>query len=465
MDEYSKHGRRFMNINLHFNEGFINLGLERMLGSHNSNDCLELLIKKLNMFNVSLTNDVVCITTDGASVMEKLGYTSPSEYQLCFAHAIHLAVVDVIYKKKGKNNNQSTNDKDIEDDVFDDDDDYDEEEDQQNEISDQVPDLVPELHKVLVKVRKIVVTFKRSPLKMDSLKRYSKNEFGQELVLILDSKTRWNSMLTMIQRFIKVKKAVFKSLVDFSLENLMLSDDELTVIENLAKSLELIVLGSEMICRREATLLTADDTLKFMVKELDVQDCYLAKDLKNALIERICQRRKKDLVGLLKFLDNPQSSKSDMDDDLFSMPSKAVMINLAIEIAGRLFPIIENIAKEKDSDRKLNNSIIDINQLSESMAARLEKFVKKKDVFEVKCNKSIMRQEFNLFEATNKRSHNLDMLYNALLTIRPSSVEAERVFSSTGFFFTNYRTRLIDIHLDALVFLRSHFKVVNSYKK
>ena len=52
LDEYSKHGRRFMNINLHFNKGFINLGLERMLGSHNSNDCLELLIKKLAMFNV-----------------------------------------------------------------------------------------------------------------------------------------------------------------------------------------------------------------------------------------------------------------------------------------------------------------------------------------------------------------------------------------------------------------------------
>ena len=95
-----------MNINLHINKGFINLGLERMLGSHNSNGCLELFKKKLDMFNVSLCTDVVCITTDGASVMEKLGNISPSEYQLCFAHTIHLAVVDVIYKKKVKNNNQ-----------------------------------------------------------------------------------------------------------------------------------------------------------------------------------------------------------------------------------------------------------------------------------------------------------------------------------------------------------------------
>ena len=98
-----------------------------------------------------------------------------------------------------------------------------------------------------------------------------------------------------------------------------------------------------MIFRREATLLTANDTLKFMIKELNVQDCYLAKDLKNALIERIYQRRKKDLVGLLRFLDNPQSLKSDMDNwimgnDLFSIPSKTVMINFAIEITVDFFP-------------------------------------------------------------------------------------------------------------------------------
>ena len=92
------------------------------------------------MHNNYSSTDVICITTDGASVMEKLGNISPSEYQLCFAYAIHLAVIDVIYKKKVKNNNQSTNDKDIEDDcdVFDDD----EEEEEQNEISDQAPDLV-----------------------------------------------------------------------------------------------------------------------------------------------------------------------------------------------------------------------------------------------------------------------------------------------------------------------------------
>ena len=99
----------------------------------------------------------------------------------------------------------------------------------------------------MANVTKIVVAFKRSPLKTDNLKHYSKNELGQELVLILDSKTRWNSILAMIQRYIKIKKAVAKSLLDFGLEKLMVSD-ELKVIENLAKSPKPVILDSEMIC-------------------------------------------------------------------------------------------------------------------------------------------------------------------------------------------------------------------------
>ena len=39
-----------------------------------------------------------------------------------------------------------------------------------------------------------------------------------------------------MQRFIKIGKAVAKSLVDFRLEKLMVSDNELKMIENLEKS-------------------------------------------------------------------------------------------------------------------------------------------------------------------------------------------------------------------------------------
>ena len=47
-----------------------------------------------------------------------------------------------------------------------------------------------------------------------------------------------------------------------------------------------------------------------MVKELYVHENYLVKNIKNALIERI-DRGKKNLVGLLRFLDNPSSFQND----------------------------------------------------------------------------------------------------------------------------------------------------------
>ena len=43
---------------------------------------------------------VVAITTDGASIMIRLGKDIEPLHQVCIAHAIHLEVCDVIYKKK-----------------------------------------------------------------------------------------------------------------------------------------------------------------------------------------------------------------------------------------------------------------------------------------------------------------------------------------------------------------------------
>ena len=131
-----------------------------MKGQFKSNDCLELLSRKFNLFNVKLSTDLVCSITDSASVMEKIGNDSPTEHQLCFAHAIHLAIADVIYKKQDDNNNQNVTDEDLDDDSDENFDIFSDDNEDENEVIEQAPNLVLELHKVLVKVRKIVVAFK-----------------------------------------------------------------------------------------------------------------------------------------------------------------------------------------------------------------------------------------------------------------------------------------------------------------
>jgi hypothetical protein len=60
--------------------------------------CIELIKNKLQSFGLDLESDVG-ICTDEASVMCKVGKLISGEHQLCYAHGIHLAVQDVLYKK------------------------------------------------------------------------------------------------------------------------------------------------------------------------------------------------------------------------------------------------------------------------------------------------------------------------------------------------------------------------------
>jgi len=55
-----------------------------------------------------------------------------------------------------------------------------------------------------------------------------------------------------------------------------------------------------------------------------------------------------------------------------------------------------------------------------------------------------VKKEMNLFEATKKRSNNLEKLFHALITIKPKSVQPEWAFSATGLFVAKLRNRLND---------------------
>jgi len=50
-----------------------------------------------------------------------------------------------------------------------------------------------------------------------------------------------------------------------------------------------------------------------------------------------------------------------------------------------------------------------------------------------------VKKEMSIFEATKKRSSNLEKLFHALITIKPKSMESERAFSATGLFVANFR--------------------------
>ena len=75
------------------------------------------------------------------------------------------------------------------------------------------------------------------------------------------------------------------------------------------------------------------------------------------------------------------------------------------------------------------------------------------------------RNKMSLFENGAVRGHHLELVYQYLLTISPTSVEEERAFSAAGFIANKIRSRLGDDILDALMFLRSYFQRIAYLKK
>ena len=81
---------------------------------------------------------------------------------------------------------------------------------------------------------------------------------------------------------------------------------------------------------------------------------------------------------------------------------------------------------------------------------------------EEQCNNvssRVVQKEMMLYKITKRRPNNLliEKLYAALKTIKPTSVEAERVFSAFGYFVSKIRNCLNDVTIDALLFLRYYY--------
>ncbi|KAI6652964.1 hypothetical protein LOD99_4041 [Oopsacas minuta] len=69
---------------------------------------------------------------------------------------------------------------------------------------------------------------------------------------------------------------------------------------------------------------------------------------------------------------------------------------------------------------------------------------------------SILKYEITIAEQTGKRGHFLEMIYQMLLTVPPTSVDAERVFSSCAYLCNRFRSRLGGTTLNNLCFIRNN---------
>ena len=216
-----------MNINLHYSDGkFCNLGLARIDGACPSEKAVEMVKIRLRDFGLSFS-DIVSCTSDGAAVMVKFGKLIPSYHQLCYNHGVHLAILDVLYKKPVEYLPQidsylSSSDSELSDEstYFED-------------YNIQVPNINSDINIILNRLRKIVKYLKLSPTKNSILQNKVKEKHGKELSLLLDCRTRWNTIVVMIERYLKIKESVNDTLNFLNIENYIIEENDITILENL----------------------------------------------------------------------------------------------------------------------------------------------------------------------------------------------------------------------------------------
>lgn len=95
--------QRYLNISLHDGtESRQAMLIPIPAGSCTSEVLLELMNTSFAQLGMDFETDICASTNDGASVMTKYGKLIPALAQLCLNHALHLAVVDILYKPKPK---------------------------------------------------------------------------------------------------------------------------------------------------------------------------------------------------------------------------------------------------------------------------------------------------------------------------------------------------------------------------
>ena len=460
----SRRNRRYININAHFKTEFFSLGLVRVHGSIDSKTTIDLVQERLSLYKINLEKDVVALMTDGAAIMKKIGRETQPLHVICKAHTIHLAVCDLLYKK-AKSKSKPHQDKIAKDDCGEDDGDDVELDPDDEVVEDEDSRLYEEdqlelenFKPVVDKVRKLVKQFTRSPVKNDKLQKLVKTIHGEELKLKVDCVTRWGSLIDMLRRFLKIHLSIRNACSSFKEDTFDITEQEIKMIKNLCDTLEPIEFVVKRLCQENASLLEAEKVVAFAFQRLRKLNTALSFDVFEKFEARILDNRNSVLCHLLSFLENPSFVSQEKDDFDIKIDMEKI-VTLAEKLFNRLFN--KNLQQNNDaSDAKLQtNRSLEQAEESMSLTENYERFClsgSRKEP-EPKITSEIILQEIGLFKATRKRPPNLESLYQALLTIRPTSVEPERAFSSMNNFCSKLRASMNDDTLSNLVMMSQYY--------
>lgn len=237
--------KRYISITLFAHDESFNLGMIPITGKADAKKICELIAARLKDFGLDLNKHIILIVCDGASVNVRYGKDVGIDMQLCLNHGLHLAVTDVIYDKKKVSNDMgqglTTNHvmsmlfseheepNETEDATIIDDDDNssgsDDESDEEN--SDSAPEDVngghefnnEELKEVIKVLRNVIKFINKTASRRDILRKEVVKMLTEQkkkvtaLKLLLYCRTRWDSLVKMVERFLLLLPCVRSTLL------------------------------------------------------------------------------------------------------------------------------------------------------------------------------------------------------------------------------------------------------------
>lgn len=382
-------------------------------------------------------------THDGAAVMKKYGNNIAAIGQLCYNHAIHLCVVDSFYKNIVYTESEySEEDSDLES-------------SSEESYSASEIELIQNIEPTIKKLRSCVKMFKKSQLKQDKLQYYVKKEIGHQVLLKLDVKHRWNSLSMMISTFLKLKECVNHALLDLHLETF--SEAEIKLLENLAQTLQPLEIAVKKLSSDSVTLLDSEGIWLFLLKSLKKQNNTISQNVLVSLKQRIQERRNVVLNTLFLYL---HSGGFPVSTEYITYSSKYQVIYFAEELFNRLFinPDSSDLSESSESDLEYFES--ESQNLEDELISTLKEIQNPSKKAKV-VKTSDLKEDFEYLDKFSKRSNKLNLLYNALLTINPTSTISERVFSVSSLIKNKLRNRMSPNHLNCILFVKYYFKKLN----
>ena len=159
----------------------------------------------------------------------------------------------------------------------------------------------------------------------------------------------------------------------------------------------------------------------------------------------------------------PKVFKEKPHDKLFQMPSRKEVVKKAKDLLIKLYPdSAEKEAESQESDDEIGNKNEDEFEAKMNLAM---KNVMTKPVSPQDKQFKSLDAELTAYETNGQRSKNLENLYQALLSIKPTSVSSERAFSISGSFVTKRRAKLKNSTVDDLCFSKDFLEKELNIKK